>query len=210
MSKRGFVYLIGFLALILAVGLACGSTTPAPSSPQVIVVTATTQASLPTGPTDAGPASSSGGSGLVTYTDQNKYFAIDLPGNWTHKSGSDTNVYTDTFSTPDQHGFVESVVYDDGTPWTGSSSGKGALYLLNNYYSSTKQEGDIRVSSDSIEKDGSEKLVWTSKGGNYSGVSWFEIRKPTAFLMFTIWWDNAYEEQYRQTLDDVVSSYRIP
>ena len=61
-----------------------------------------------------------------------------------------------------------------------------------------------------MQKDGSERLTWTSKGGNYSGISFFEIRKPTAMLMFTVWWDNDYKDQYGDVLNQVIESYRIP
>jgi hypothetical protein len=209
MNKRGYLYLLGFVAVLLAATLACGPTTAPTATPQVIVVTATTGSSGPAAvPTTAPAATAASSSGLVTFTDQNKYFAIDVPGDWTHDAGTATNAYSDTFTTPDKHAFVESVVYDDGTPWPGSSNGRVALAMLNTYYSYTKQEGDIRVSSDSIEKDGSEKLVWTSKGGGYSGTSWFEVRNRTAFLMFTIECDKAYTDQYQTMLDDVVTSYR--
>jgi hypothetical protein len=198
MRSKGFSYLLALLILPLITGLACMSPTPtaapAPSS----------QESQPT----AESASSS--SGVATFTDQNKYFAIDVPADWKHTSGTDTNLYWDRFSSPDEHGFIESIAYDDGTVWTGSQNGRGALYLLNHYYSSTQQEGDIRVSDDSMQKDGSERLTWTSKGGKYSGVSFFEIRHKTTFLMFTTWWGNDYQDKYKPVLDNVVASYRLP
>ena len=58
------------------------------------------------------------------------------------------------------------------------------------YYSNTGKVGDIRVSSDQIMDDGSERLEWKSKGGDYSGVSFFETRGSdnSTFLMFTAWW----------------------
>ena len=82
--------------------------------------------------------------------------------------------------------------------------------MLHQFYSDTGEEGDIRVSDDSIQKDGSERLTWESKGGDYSGISFFEVRDRTAFLMFTVWWDNDYEDQYLDLLNSVIESYRVP
>ena len=93
---------------------------------------------------------------------------------------------------------------------TGSQNGKEALCLLNQFYSNTGKEGDIRVTGDSIQKDGSERLTWNSKGGNYSGVSFFEVRNSTTFLMFTTWWKNDCATKYDSVLNDVVGSYRNP
>lgn len=202
MDKRGIHYLFAFVGLTLVAGLACSS---ASSTSQSSGPTASVASS---GPTDANTSA-----GLTTFTDQNSNFAIDVPAGWTHTQDVDKQSnywYWDVFSSPDKNAKVESVVYNDGTPWTGSQNGREALYLLNKFYSSTGKEGDIRISSDSIQKDGSERLVWASKAGKYSGESFFEVRNRMTFLMFTIWWTNAYAQQYEKTLDDVVASYRIP
>ncbi len=148
--------------------------------------------------------------GLTTFTDKNKFYQIDVPSDWVHTSGTETNAYTDTFTSPDKNALVENVAYDDGTVWTGSSNGAAALALLNSYYSYTGKEGDIRISEDKIQPDGSERLTWTSKGGGYSGISYFEIRNRTTFLMFTIEWSNSAQAQYFDTLSAVVASYKLP
>ncbi len=217
MNPRGLHYLLVFLSFITAIGLACATLTstptaePQPTSPpstQASADTASTALPPQTVPTDSSVPSDS--SAPATFTDQNKLYAIDVPGDWTHTTGTDTNLYWDHFEAPDQHAFIENIVFDDGTPWTGGSNGKGALYLLNNTYSNTGKEGDIRISDDKIQKDGSERLTWTSKSGNYSGVSFFEVRNRTTFLMFTLWWDNEYEDAYRDMLNGVIASYRTP
>lgn len=214
MRTRGYVYLSAFGVLILAIGLACGPVTTV-TTPQVVVVTATAApvntATVITAPaTDAASTTTSGTGQVTTFTDQSKFFAIDVPSDWVHTTGTASHAYSDTFTSPDKHAFIESVVYDDGTVWSGSQSGAAALQLLNQYYSNTKKEGDIKVSEDSIQQDGSERLTWISKSGGYSGVSFFEVRNRTSFLMFTNAVDNAYTDQYRTLLDNVVSSYRTP
>ena len=209
MKNRSFLYLLAFAALIMAVGLACAALSPTPTTVPTSVP-ATEQVQLPTSDTGNTNSNTSSGSDLVTFTDQNKYYEIDLPSEWKHTSGTDTNMYWDTFTSPDKNALVENIAYDDGTPWTGGSNGRGALYLLNYLYSYTKKEGDIRISDDNIQKDGSERLTWTSKGGGYSGLSYFEVRNKTTFLMFTVEWSNGYESTYKDVLNNVVSSYRVP
>jgi len=191
------------MVLMLGVGLACGSPAPTPTAEP------TTEPLV--APTSA-PAEPSGDE-LVTFTDENDYLEFDLPGDWAYGQDKDEENdfwYWDYFVSPDEHAVVESVVFDDGTAWTGSSSGKQALYMLHQFYSDTGEEGDIRISDDSIQKDGSERLVWESKSGDYSGISFFEVRNRTAFLMFTVKWDNDFEDQYLDTLNAVIDSYRIP
>ena len=188
------------MVLMLGVGLACGSPAPTPTAAPTVA---------PPEPT----AVASSGDEWVTFTDENDYLELDVPGDWAYGQDRDEENdywYWDYFSSPDEHAGVESVVFDDGTAWTGGQSGKQALYMLHQFYSDTGEEGDIRVSDDSIQKDGSERLVWESKAGDYSGISFFEVRNKTAFLMFTVWWDNEFEDQYLDTLNSVIDSYRIP
>ncbi len=198
MKYKSFIYLSAFIALILVVGLACsgGAATSQPAAQS----------------TDTAQPANAGG-GYTTFTDQNKYYQIDVPSGWTHSQTTDKQnnyYYIDTFESPDKNGMIENIAYDDGTAFNGSDNGRFALYLLNTFYSYTKAEGDIRVSDDSIQKDGSERLTWASKGGGYSGISYFEVRNKTTFLMFTVEWGNNYKDQYFDTLDHVISSYTSP
>jgi hypothetical protein len=201
MKSRSILYAFALTAMILVVGLACLSTA------------APAQSTQPPQPVSDNSSSSTGSSDLVTFTDQNKYYQIDLPGDWKHDQTVDKEnnyYYIDTFTSPDGNAIIENIAYDDGKPFTGGTNGKFALYLLNTFYSNTGKEGDIRVSDDSIQKDGSERLTWTSKGGGYSGFSYFEIRNKTTFLMFTVDWANDFESDYIDLLDNVISSYRLP
>ncbi len=159
------------------------------------------------------PQQDSNSGGLTTFTDQNKYYAIDVPSDWAYSQTVDSEknyYYIDTFTSPDQMALVENIVYDDNKPFTGNDKGKFALYLLNTFYSKTGKEGDIRVSDDRIMQDGSERLIWTSKAGGYSGISFLETRGSTTFLLFTVEWVNSAEDQYKATLDAVIASYRVP
>ncbi len=217
MNHRGFHYLLAFLSFIAALGLACSALTsvptptpelampPTPLAPTAAPVV-TEAPSTATGDTVA-PAAGSGE--LVTFTDQNNYFQIDVPAEWKHTTSSGEHYYWDTFTSPDGGAVVENYVYDDGTPWSGKDSGRYALAVLNQLYSKTGAEGDIRVSEEKLQDDGSDRLTWTSKAGKYSGISFFELR-GTAFLMFTVDWGDGVKDQYMDTLDAVVASYRVP
>ncbi len=214
MKKQGLLRLIAFVALIVMVGLACNGGTSPTQAPIQQPTLAPQQPQQPSQPTPEPQQPSNTGS-LQTFTDQNKLFAIDLPADWTYGQTTDqTNnyYYIDTFTSPDKNALVENIVYNDDKPFSGADKGKFALYLLNRFYSNTGKEGDIRVSDDSIQKDGSERLTWTSKGGGYSGISFFEVRGNDlkTFLMFTVEWSNGAEDQYIDTLNSVISSYRIP
>ncbi len=218
MKTRGLHILLAFLSFIVATGLACSAVTGSPTSaPAPTVAPPPTQASVATeapAPTEAPVATeastSSTGSDLVTFTDQNNLYQIDLPSDWKHTSDTGDHSYVDTFTSPDGNAKIENIMYDDGSSWSGKDSGKAALFLLNRYYSNTGAEGDIRVTEEKQQKDGSDRLTWTSKSGGYSGVTFFEIRGSTTLLVFTAWYANSAQDQYQQTLDDVIASYRVP
>lgn len=206
-SFKWFLFAFGLMALT---SLACVielGTTPTPQPP------ARTEAPVqPKQPTSA-PQPISPSDGLKTFTDENKLYQIDVPADWTYEHTVDkTNnyYYIDTFTSPDQAALIENIVYDDGTPFVGQDKARFALYLLNTFYSKTGKEGDIRVSDDRIMSDGSERLVWSSRGGGYSGISFLETRGTTTFLFFTVEWANGAKDQYMDTLNAVIESYRIP
>jgi hypothetical protein len=208
MKSKGFVMLFSFLAFVLAVGLACsGSASPAAPTAVPPVSNPTEPPPTQVQPTQP-PAEPAGG--LTTFTDQNNLYEIQLPSDWVYKQVTGDNYYIDQFTAPDELALVENITYDDGTPFVGGQNGKFALGLLNRFYSNTGEVGDIRVLGDQLQPDGSERLEWVSKSGGYSGYSYFEVRNKTTFLMITIEWVNSAEDQYIDTLNDVIKSYSIP
>lgn len=218
--KPNFRFLTAFVILILAVGMACssfggGEPTPYPTLPPVPtnppVQQQQQQQEQPQGQNQnqqEQPVSSD----IITFTDENGLAAFDLPGDWTYEHSTGDNYYVDTFGSPDQTAFIENLVYDDGEPFVKSQNGKFALNLINTFYSNTGQTGDIRISSDQIMPDGSERLEWESKGGNYSGVSFFETRgsNNTTFLMFTAWWDNSSSQENLDAINNAINTYYVP
>jgi hypothetical protein len=205
MKSNGLIRLLGVLAVMLIVSLACfGGAAPTQAPVQQPPVQEPVEQ-----PQE--PVNNNSGS-LTTFTDQNDLYSIDIPADWTyeHSVSDDGTLYVDTFTSPDELAVVENIVYEDEDGTAGRNKGLYALYLLNTYYSTTGQEGDIRVSSDQIMQDGSERLEWSSRSGDYSGVSFLESRGTDYFLFFTVDWADSAEEQYREILDAVIESYRIP
>jgi hypothetical protein len=209
MRSKGFHYLLGFLSFIVATGLACSVVAPTATPEPPMPPTPMPATAMPAVTEAAIGTEAPGSSGLVTFTDQNDFFQIDVPAEWKHTTSSGEHYYWDTFTSPDGGAVVENYVYDDGTPWSGKDSGRYALAVLNQLYSKTGSEGDIRISEEKKQDDGSDRLTWTSKAGGYSGISFFELR-DTAFLMFTVNWGDDYKDQYMDALDNVVASYRLP
>lgn len=204
---RKFRMLFVFVALLAAVSLACGGSAQPTSNPTLPPVPTTAPVQENQGQQ---PASDNG---LITFVDENNLAAFDLPGDWTLNHSTGDNYYVDRFTSPDgTSGFIENLVYNDGTSFVKSQKGKFALDLINNFYSFTGQVGDIRVTSDQIMPDDSERLEWVSKGGGYSGVSFFETRGDdnATFLMFTAWWLDTADQATLDAVNNAIASYRIP
>lgn len=221
---KSFRSLLGFAVLLLAVSLACGASaepTPFPTIPPVptlppvdVQVTEETQQQQQQQqqPTN----------GIVTFVDQNNLLAFDLPGDWTYEHTehgaaiyTDVDAYTDNFTSPNGDAIIESLVMfaNAGVTVNNSTSQAVALDILNTYYSSTGlNNGDIRISSDQIMQDGSERFEWKSKGGNYSGVSFFEVRgdDKRTWLMFTAFWSDGVDQSILDIVDGAITTYTIP
>ncbi|GMV35276.1 MAG: hypothetical protein DCC59_03810 [Chloroflexi bacterium] len=226
---KSYRMLFIFMSILLAVSLACGgqgeptpnpTMPPLPTNPPPPTAVPAQPTQAPAQPTQAQQQPSS--NGMVTFVDQNNLLAFDLPGDWTYEHTdhgdaiySDVLAYTDTFTSPDSVAKIESLVMfaNEGVTVNNSTSQAVALDILNTYYSSTgTNNGDIRIKSDQIMKDGSERFEWISKGGNYTGVSYFEVRgsDKRTWLMWTLWWSNSADQSILDTIENVIASYYVP
>ncbi len=131
-------------------------------------------------------------------------FQIEVPTSWTFESTVGASTIVDTFYSPDEHAVIQNIVYDDGEEISKSVAGAFALELLTQYYAE-----DIRITDDQVQEDGSERLTWESPGGDYRGITFFETR-GTTFLLFTIMYDNPFEDIYFDVLDYTVGTYTVP
>ena len=210
---KRFFPLFSLMLLLLVVSLACSAgAAPAPAVTP-IQQNQQNQQNLPdpspVPPTATEPPADNSG-GLKTFTDKNNLYQIQVPSDWVYKQNTGENYYIDQFKSPDEKALVENIVYDDGTTFNGGQKGKFALQLIYQFYSSDGTSCDIKITSDQLMDDGSEGLLWQSKGG-YSGASYFETRTGrTTFLMFTIEWLDDAKDLYFDTLNQIVESYLIP
>jgi hypothetical protein len=133
-------------------------------------------------------------------------FTIEVPIPWTYeRTGAEGDIaIVDTFYSPDEHGIVQNISWDDGTEVSKGEAGAFALELLRTSYAE-----DIRITDDQVQADGSERLTWHSPGGAYSGISFLETR-GTTFLLFTVLWDDPFEDVYFDVLDYTIGTYDVP
>lgn len=136
-------------------------------------------------------------------TTQNDYFSVTVPPSWIARHTSGDQTVVDTFSSPDERAFLQSVVYDDGQPLSRMVAGNIVRTMLREQYAK-----DVVVHSDSFLADGREQLTWDSKIGNYQGITWFGMRDTTLFSL-TVMWDKDLSEYYQGALENIVSTYKI-
>ncbi|HZD11057.1 MAG TPA: hypothetical protein VE553_06920 [Candidatus Binatia bacterium] len=141
---------------------------------------------------------------VYTFTGPSNLFTIEVPTPWRYERTEGDNAMVDTFYSPDEHAIIQNIAYDDGTETSRSQAGAFALELLRSYYAT-----DIRIQSDQVQPDGSERLIWSSPSGDYSGTSFLETR-GTTFLLFTTMYDNPYEDYYLETLNYTIGTYEVP
>jgi hypothetical protein len=131
------------------------------------------------------------------------YFSYNVPIFWSEKQSSGQNTIVDTYSSPDEHAWVQSLVFNDETAISKRVAGLVTLFLLNNYY--TK---DIVITSDQIFPDGKERLAWYSPSGKYHGISFF-ASIPPAFLLHSVIYDDNYGSIYLPVLNEVIQTFQL-
>lgn len=146
---------------------------------------------------------------IFTYThfDANSFFQFDVPTGWTYTHTEDSGCYVDRFESPDYLAAIEGVVCNTGEQMNHTAATQFALALLNSAY--TSGAGDIKVTKDESQPDGSEKLTWTSKKGGYSGASFFESRGDY-LIMLTMYSNDTALPVFQPTFDNALATYRIP
>lgn len=141
---------------------------------------------------------------IYTFTGPADLFTIEVPLAWNYEYSDSENTIVDTFTAPDNRAIIQNVAYDNGQAVSRSEAGQFALTLLREFYAS-----DLRVTDDQVQPDGSERLIWNSPSGGYTGTSFFESR-GTTFLLFTTVYNNDYEDIYLDVLNYTISTYIIP
>ena len=199
------------LVILIFVGLfmlACAGGAVATSVPTEVPPVAT---SVPTiaAPTAVPPAATEAPTAtaevpaFVKYESPDGSVTAEVPGDWIYKADeSDPKIDSYLFTAPDSGGFIQYLVFDDGkTHWNQGIAGKVALAVLNDGY--TDGAGDIKISKDEPMPDHSEHLTWSSKKGNYSGITSFKAI-GTKLILFTVLYNNSSKDQYMEPLKYVL------
>jgi hypothetical protein len=131
-------------------------------------------------------------------------FSIQVPTGWTYEQTEGDSTTIDTFFSPDEHAVIQSLASDDGEVVSDEDAGAYAQDLITNFYAE-----DAEVTDEEVQADGSVRLTWTSPENEFSGNSFYETR-DTSFLLFTIMWDDEFEDVYFPILDYTVGSYVGP
>lgn len=131
----------------------------------------------------------------------NGYFSIMISPYWSMRRVENNVSTVETFTSPDEHAIIQTLVYADGKPITMKIAGELALALLQNNYPT-----DIIVTKDEVLKDGREILTWGSSESNYQGIITFTRHGNTAQIL-SVLWDQDPDGYYEAILNQVLLSY---
>jgi len=142
---------------------------------------------------------------IIYFYGPGNLFMIEVPEAWTYMREVDDDYIVDTFVSPDNHALIENITYDDGLAYSKKDVSEITLELLRTYYTQ-----DIVITDDQVQPDGSERLIWYSPSGGYSGVTFFELRGTTTILILTLMYDDPYEDVFADPLNNTIDTYTIP
>ena len=151
------------------------------------------------------PAVAQSASELVTspYTAPENLFHLNVPDTW--KFDRDTeridNTVVESFVSPDMHAVVQVVVNECGENVDQLEKGHITLDFMKRLYAS-----DLRIAYDTALLDGRERLDWWSYISEISGITFFDTHRNHLYL-FTVYYDDAYEDLYLPTLNEVIDSF---
>lgn len=140
------------------------------------------------------------------YTSPDSLFTIEIPTSWTKflDTASIQKSQIEQFFSPDRRASVQTVIYRHGALIEQEFKATKTLEILRALYGS-----GFRVSHDKALPDGRERLAWSVKNKDLSGISFFDSWGGSLYI-FTVLWDDAYQELYQPVLDRVVDSFGYP
>ena len=148
-------------------------------------------------------------SGAPIYAQTRKYdspdilFTLDVPTAWSKYAdvGSIENTQLEGFLSPDLHAAVQVVIYRQGSLIKREAKAFKTLEIMRKLYGY-----DLRVSHDKALPDGRERLAWSAARREVSGISFFDSFGNSMYI-FSIVWDNDFDDMYKFTLNAVVDSF---
>ena len=148
-------------------------------------------------------------SGAQIYAQTRKYtapdvlFTLEVPTSWSRYAdiASIENTRLEGFLSPDLHAAVQVAVYRQDSLISIETKAFKTLEIMRKLYGY-----DLRVSHDKALPDGRERLAWTAERRQVSGISYFDSFGSSMYI-FSVVWDNAFEDMVMPTLDAVVNSF---
>ena len=137
------------------------------------------------------------------YTAPDVLFTLEVPTSWSRYGdvASIENTQLEGFLSPDLHAAVQVAVYRQGSLIKLDAKGVKTMEIMRKLYGY-----DLRVSHDKALPDGRERLAWSAARRKVSGISFFDSFGSSMYI-FSIVWDDAFEDMYKPTLDTVVDSF---
>ena len=194
---------------------ACGGQTDAPPVPETIVEEAqpAVDEAVPaeqTAPAEPAadapqPAAPAAESGMMSITSPEKFFTLEVPNGWSYVEDTEVieNVVVETYTAPDGHAFVQVVVNEVSPGMNHVIKGEVTMDYMRRLYGD-----DLLVSEDVTLKDGRERLKWFNDYKKTSGTTFFDTSRDQIFF-YTTSYDDAYEKEYKEILEDVGDSYSV-
>jgi hypothetical protein len=139
----------------------------------------------------------------LAFTFENENFSIHLPQYWKFQQTSSEQSMVSTFTSPDEHAIVQTILYDDGRRIPDEVAGEFVLTVLRNFYAK-----DVLIYSDRFLPTGQEELSWKSSSADYQGTTLFDTRGSTLFVL-TVMCEKDFTGMYQELLDQIVGTYHI-
>ena len=139
------------------------------------------------------------------FTGPGDLFEMEVPFAWSYSSQEDQVSVIDRFDEPNGLAFIENIAYDDGNPISKSLAGKLALEILRQFYAP-----DLKVLDDQVQPDGSERLIWTSAQLGMQGITFFEVRNSTTFLLLSLVAQQDAFDTFSPLFSYILQTYTIP
>ncbi len=140
------------------------------------------------------------------YTAPDSLFTVEIPTSWTKflDTASIQKSQIEQFFSPDRRASVQTVIYRHGALIEQDFKATKTLEILRALYGS-----GFRVSHDKALPDGRERLAWFVESKELTGISFFDSWGGSLYI-FTVLWDDAYQDLYQPVLDRVVESFGYP
>jgi len=140
------------------------------------------------------------------YTSPDALFTIEVPTSWTKflDTAKVQKAQIEQFFSPDRHASIQIVVYRHEAFIKQDFKAEKTLEIMRKLYGS-----DMRVSHDKALPDGRERLAWYVASKKLSGISFFDSWGSSLYI-FTVLWDDEFQELYQPVLERTMESFGYP